>query len=841
MANAHRWRPYVLFAAAMIVLASAQICRRQSAEKTTREHTYKDCVELAGKLNAASVSQLPKTPSRLLPALRSVIAQLNVQGYALSKIPPQKYSAKNARIWDALHQIGKDLSTVTAGKDPSAQRVGRFVRGYASTVGGIQGYSINIPEEYDDSRSFPLVVSLHGFGNSDRWNISRAPKHPEVVTVAPRGFGSTDYKFIGEQDVLDVIEDVKRHYNIDADRVYLAGASMGGTGCWTVAAHHPDIFAAIAPIMGNTDFQMLQNPKSTASDLQKMLHFQRAATSATSFAENLIDIPAYCLHGSDDRIVFAAHSQVMVKLLKAAGAKQVVYWEFPGFRPGGFPSSFTREQFNWMLSKRRVREPGHVVYRTASLRHPGAYWLTILRRPNPVAFSRIEGKITGDAAAEITTSNVSRFQLKTPERLLAAESLTITVDATVAYKGKPEPALVFELHPGGWRQSKSPDESIAKRPGMSGPIEGAFLSSFMIVHGTGNEMRTGAVAELAVRWRQADVVVKDARAVTAADIAKYNLILMGDPKTNRLMAEVMAKLPIRIEGNTVVCGDRSYEGEDLALKMCYPNPLNPRRYVVVLASTGYNGMFGINTRFGNWFHWVVYNNRDWFDYVIFDDGSFGPDTFVEVGFFDSEWKLSDRFRWNRSAETAGRRRNVPALPSILEAPDEFFLSELQPILLITERGPISFDQQPDGSLIGEGEHGRRGLMMPTPATITYQLAGQAKEMTFTPWVPEAPSTSTVRPPAVKFIIAGDGRRLYASGAIKPGQAAEQAVVLLGGVKQVSLTVSRAAGAGWIYLPAAWLDPLIRKDSQRPAAEGHSEATSHGSDAGTDPRNGPAGD
>ena len=57
---------------------------------------------------------------------------------------------------------------------------------------------------------------------------------PNVIVVAPDGFGQVLWRWMGEADVLGVIDDVSRHYNVDADRVILAGLSNGGLGAYAI-------------------------------------------------------------------------------------------------------------------------------------------------------------------------------------------------------------------------------------------------------------------------------------------------------------------------------------------------------------------------------------------------------------------------------------------------------------------------------------------------------------------------------------------------------------------------------------------------------------------------------
>lgn len=53
-----------------------------------------------------------------------------------------------------------------------------------------------------------------------------------------------------EQDLLGMLDHVKKEYQVDTNRFYLSGLSYGGLGTWYIASKHPDIFAAINPVVG---------------------------------------------------------------------------------------------------------------------------------------------------------------------------------------------------------------------------------------------------------------------------------------------------------------------------------------------------------------------------------------------------------------------------------------------------------------------------------------------------------------------------------------------------------------------------------------------------------------
>src|SRR5664279_2612885 len=140
---------------------------------------------------------------------------------------------------------------------------------YRSTVDGSeQPYALYVPKSYDPARRYPLVVSLHEEESNHVVNLKRvfgiparygetgmqglsafaAQRAVDYLVACPFARGTMGYQGIAEQDVYDVLADVKRRYPVDEDRVYLTGASMGGGGALWLALTHPDRWAAVAPL-----------------------------------------------------------------------------------------------------------------------------------------------------------------------------------------------------------------------------------------------------------------------------------------------------------------------------------------------------------------------------------------------------------------------------------------------------------------------------------------------------------------------------------------------------------------------------------------------------------------
>jgi dienelactone hydrolase/uncharacterized membrane protein HdeD (DUF308 family) len=199
-------------------------------------------------------------------------------------------------------------------------------------------YLVYLPDGYyRSSQRWPLILTLHGRGEAGE-DIGRLRGQGLSFRVEDKG--GLPFVIVAPQSgdwawnpaALDrLLDEVLKHYRIDADRVYLVGNSMGGNGTWAWAAHSPDRFAAIAPICGRGE---------------------------PVWAGRLRGIPTWAFHGADDRIVPPEQSERMVAALNEAGgdARLTLY---PGVGHDSWTLTYANPRFyEWLLQHRRgsVRE-----------------------------------------------------------------------------------------------------------------------------------------------------------------------------------------------------------------------------------------------------------------------------------------------------------------------------------------------------------------------------------------------------------------------------------------------------------------------------------------------------
>jgi len=144
---------------------------------------------------------------------------------------------------------------------------------------------------------------------------------------------------------------------------------------------------------------------------------------------------------------------------------------------------------------------------------------------------------------------------------------------------------------GKWTSSE-PTGTLRKEAGLTGPVEDAFMSSFMFVRsdrqaGSTISSPRGQIANYPTPQKcgatssVADAPVKDDTGISDDDIASKNLILLGDPSSNRLLARMLKRLPLKWTAKELNFKGQAYDAAHHAPILIFPNPLNPKHYVVL--------------------------------------------------------------------------------------------------------------------------------------------------------------------------------------------------------------------------------------------------------------------
>jgi predicted esterase len=171
-------------------------------------------------------------------------------------------------------------------------------------------YLFRVPERYDPSRPYQVRVQLHGgVGRprppaANRVRIESLPGGVEEITVHPIGWAQSMWWSASQVDNLGrILDRLKRTYNVDENRVYLTGASDGGTGVYFMAFRDTTPWAAFLPLIG--DMMVLAVPSVRAD--------------GEMYPGNAGNKPFFVVNTGRDRLYPAHVVQAYVEHLKSLG------------------------------------------------------------------------------------------------------------------------------------------------------------------------------------------------------------------------------------------------------------------------------------------------------------------------------------------------------------------------------------------------------------------------------------------------------------------------------------------------------------------------------------------
>lgn len=565
-----------------------------------------------------------------------------------------------AKAKDLLKEGLSRADALRNGSAPWTERTGLVALGYVSKIdGSVQPYGLVIPESYSPKGPrVRLDLWFHGRGEvlsevnflDERRKQVGAIAPEDTIVLHPYGRYCNAFKFAGEVDVLEALDDARRRYRIDDDRISVRGFSMGGAACWQFAVHHSDRWFAANPGAGFSEtprfLKVFQHEdlKPTWYE-QKLWHLY----DCTDVAVNLCQIPTIAYSGELDSQKQAA--DVMAEALASEGLtlKHVIG---PQTKHAIHPDS-KREIERDMASLARTgrrHTPAHVHLATYTLRYNRMNWVTIDAVREHWEKAGVDADLVNGQPV-IATENVEALTLDfgpgtfmpRPNRL----SL-VTIDG-VQIEGPPvrtDQSWTCSLHREGttWKLGPPAENGLRKRHGLQGPIDDAFMDSFLFVRGTG-ETRNGPFRKwldqerdrAVEHWRRhfrGEARVKDDTDVSDGDIASANLVLWGDPSSNSVLKRIADRLPIQWDEGKIKVGDREYSSEHHGLILVYPNPLNPARYVVLNSGFTFRDYDYLNN---------ARQTPKLPDWAVIDlrtppDARF-PGKVVDADFFGEKWEL----------------------------------------------------------------------------------------------------------------------------------------------------------------------------------------------------------
>jgi dienelactone hydrolase len=564
----------------------------------------------------------------------------------------------------ALLTVGMERAkALHAGEAPWNAQTGLVVRGYRSNIdGSVQPYGLLIPDDFKPGEKTPRRLDFwcHGRGEKltelafidgsmhSKGEFASGFTTPGIVCFLYGRFCNAN-KFAGERDLFEALDDIKHHYNIDTQRLVIRGFSMGGAACWQFATHHSGMWAAAAPGAGFAEtaefFKVFAEGKTPPPWWEQVLW---RWYDCTTMAANLANTSVVAYSGEIDGQKQAA--DIMVKYAKQEGI------EFPHiigpqtahkYHPESKPK--IEELVTKAAEKKRQPMPQEVRFTTYSLLYPkpsGYFQLTRLEHHWERADFAV--KTVGETV-HITTGNVARFSQELwmgPRAVVDGQELDIPDGGKLRADSF---GFDFKKTAGRWSVGSlsgfDREPALAKNPLTCGPIDHAFMWSFIMVRPTGKSFNekvgawTQAEMEHATEfWRRVfrgEPKIADDRTFTGTVYDhNHNWILWGDPSSNAVLKRVIEKLPVKWDAQTLEFNGVKYDPAHHVPILIFPNPLNPNRYIVLNSGPTFREE-------------ALLNNSDQTpklpDWAIVNidtppDGKW-PGQIIDAGFFDEQWAL----------------------------------------------------------------------------------------------------------------------------------------------------------------------------------------------------------
>lgn len=567
-----------------------------------------------------------------------------------------------AKLLEAGTQRAEQLAN---GRHDWTTATGLVVRGYVSKIdGSVQPYGLVVPASYNAAGpgKFRCDVWLHGRGETlsegnflrDRMNNVGQISPVDTLVLHPYGRYCNANKFAGEVDVLEALDSVAKRYRIDDQRIAMRGFSMGGAGAWQLAVHYPDQWFAATPGAGFSEtpefLRVFQKEELKPTWFEQRLW---RLYDCPYYAENLKNVPTIAYSGELDTqkqaadVMEAACAKVGINLRHIIG---------PGTRHSIHPAAKAEIELALaaLPEKPSARAGGiNRIWTTPTLRYNKCYGVEVLEltehwQPGRIAVIHPQG----NQLAAVGVSGIEAFRLHTLEKF-AGFQIYDGQNPHTALKGN------FQASDGSYQASahraagkwvlgpRPADGKLRKKHGLQGPIDDAFMDSFLFVKPTG-----AAWNESARKWAQAELEraiehwrrhfrgvarVKNDVDVTQADLDAHHIVVWGDPGSNQLLAKLVDKLPISWTKEAITVGAQKFPASDHALIAVYPNPLHPYKYVVLNSSFTFRDYAYLNNAR------QVPMLPDW---AVVDlktpPSAVWPGKIAAADFFDERWELKQR-------------------------------------------------------------------------------------------------------------------------------------------------------------------------------------------------------
>lgn len=215
----------------------------------------------------------------------------------------------------------------------AAEPMDEMIRKMEDTVAGHQlRYLVQVPTGDPPAEGWPVLLFLHGYGECGD-NIAKVKVHgpPKLtnefgllancVIISPQCPKDSWWRVEALKALMDEV--IAGRSDIDSQRRYVTGLSMGGYGIWSFLSHYPEYFAAAIPICGGGDpFRLPKNHPPEKTGIEN--EFDPDGLKRAK------QLPIWTFHGTEDTGVPIVETERLVELLRKAGSKTIRFTVYEG-------------------------------------------------------------------------------------------------------------------------------------------------------------------------------------------------------------------------------------------------------------------------------------------------------------------------------------------------------------------------------------------------------------------------------------------------------------------------------------------------------------------------------
>ncbi|MBK7107037.1 MAG: prolyl oligopeptidase family serine peptidase [Ignavibacteriae bacterium] len=482
----------------------------------------------------------------------------------------------------------------------------------SSIDGSVQYYAVKPSSNLNPEDKQALFLSVHG-ASVEAINQAGSYSNKEWGNIVcptnrrPYGFNWED---IGRIDAMEVLNIAKQKFNVDENRVYLTGHSMGGHGTWYLGANYPDQFAAIGPSAGWISlwsYRYREN-QNKLNDIQKLYTKAAKQSDTYTLASNYSQLGVYVIHGDADSVVSPFQAKSMLRTLSSfhkdfdshfePGMEH--WWDIDTVKPGTDCVDWTPLFDFFSKHSRPLNRIKKLSFTTAA---PGIssknYWVTIEQQNELFEFSNIDIEFIPEVNIfRVKTNNVKTFSINVKDLGLSQNTNLNFIIDKFKLEGKINGEKIYLTNNGNdWITSNFINHE-EKNPNRYGSFKDLFRDNLIFVYGTNGTDEENEQILTKVRYDSemfwyvgngAFDIISDGE-FNAEKYKDNNVLLYGNSNQNSAYKILLENSPLKISNEKISIGKNIVDGNNLACYAVYPKKGSVKNLVGIIAGTGENGI-----------------------------------------------------------------------------------------------------------------------------------------------------------------------------------------------------------------------------------------------------------